>query len=250
MNDVPDNTRLQDLRGRAGATRAWLQGLGALVLDRMTLGRPDTEDGATPTHDEAGPDREVTLACDAVAANGRQRAAPEDLPGGAELLAGFDPRPVLVVAEDPRSVAPYVRLIRTAGLSCVQRDDLSTAIADCSGPRSPWACLVADLDGFGGVRPNLARFLALRRAVPDLPVVLLSDEVTLNDLSTERLAITDVTLRSPTHPLNFALGVIQALENNQIWQGRVSDYSRAAWEAVLPPPRRARLKVVGARTGG
>lgn len=81
--------------------------------------------------------------------------------------------------------------------------------------------VVIDLDSFDGVGALFARLRRLRDTHFDIPVLLVSAGMRSDDLTTERLAIGDVSLRAPVSRAMQLAGLIQAVENNRLWQARL-----------------------------
>lgn len=77
--------------------------------------------------------------------------------------------------------------------------------------------------------------LDLRARFPDCPIILMSESFGRNDFSTERMAVCDVSLRSPVSQVAFKLGVPAALSNNAYF------VSRQASGAVARPAAPARV---------
>ncbi len=79
----------------------------------------------------------------------------------------------------------------------------------------------------GDANPDLGHTidvcLRMRTLVPDLPLILLSSQVSSDDLTSERAAICDVTLRTPLTYASFARGVNCATHNNAFYKNRRQD---------------------------
>ncbi|MCC6007382.1 MAG: hypothetical protein JJU40_06875 [Rhodobacteraceae bacterium] len=73
-------------------------------------------------------------------------------------------------------------------------------------------CLV-DADLHGDTEETVAYCLALRRAAPGLPVVILSSEVQAHDFTPARMDVCDVALRTPLSRTAFVLGLQAAYRN-------------------------------------
>lgn len=201
------------LQGAAAEARAWLQSLGALFLDSAPTERPvplpPIRRGvfASPLQ---SPSAEVGVR------HGQAICT--------SFLDRFDDRPVMFVSDDHRQVSPYMGMLSSIEMVTAQRASLPDAIAEIYTTPTGWACLVVDIDDVGGFGSTIIdRLMALRERVSDLPVILLSSDVSLNDYSTERLTIADVTLRKPANLQNFEIGVLEAIENNLVWQQRITE---------------------------
>lgn len=80
--------------------------------------------------------------------------------------------------------------------------------------------VVIDLDSCGGIAGIATDLIAFRLKFVDTPVVLISAESLVDDFSTERLAVGDVTLRGPVSVSRLDLALAEAQINNQVWQSR------------------------------
>lgn len=74
--------------------------------------------------------------------------------------------------------------------------------------------------------------LRLRRFAPDLPIIMLSARIAASDYSTERMAICDVTLKTPVHPADLIEALATALENHAFWRD-------TRFQSRLVAPRKA-----------
>lgn len=80
--------------------------------------------------------------------------------------------------------------------------------------------VLIDLEGCGGISRIIGDLMSFRLKFVDIPIVLISDESEVDDFSTERLAISDVTLRVPVSVSRLDLALAEAQINNQVWQSR------------------------------
>ncbi|RGP35431.1 hypothetical protein [Pseudotabrizicola alkalilacus] len=83
-------------------------------------------------------------------------------------------------------------------------------------------CLV-DADLLGEVEDTVDYCLKLRKVCPDMPILLLSSEVRAHDLTAERMAICDATLRMPMARASFFEGVAAAVNNSMFRVQRARD---------------------------
>lgn len=74
--------------------------------------------------------------------------------------------------------------------------------------------LIIDADYMGDTGETIDFCMQVRRATPDLPLILLSSEVRGHDLTCERMMACDVTLKSPVHGHMLTQGVQAAHVNN------------------------------------
>lgn len=94
----------------------------------------------------------------------------------------------------------------------VSNRDLSMAWLKEYAPKI--SMVVVDGDSLGDAEDMVDRLMALREAVPDLPVVLLTTGVATDDLSAGRRMICDATLRKPVSPFALERGTGAALDNH------------------------------------
>lgn len=84
----------------------------------------------------------------------------------------------------------------------------------------PVGLVIVDLESCGRIVSMVSDLIEFRLRHQTTPVILISDESAVDDFSTERLAITDVTLRGPVSLSRLDLALAEAQVNNQVWQDR------------------------------
>lgn len=89
-----------------------------------------------------------------------------------------------------------------------------------STSNQPIGLVIVDLESCGGIASVASDLIAFRLRHQSTPVILISDESAVDDFSTERLAIADVTLRGPVSLSRLDLALAEAPINNQVWQDR------------------------------
>jgi hypothetical protein len=67
---------------------------------------------------------------------------------------------------------------------------------------------------------------SFRERHPDSPVILLSDEFSLDDFGTDRLTLCDVSLRNPFNFASFGATLGEAKAHNGVWQQRRAERSQ------------------------
>lgn len=80
--------------------------------------------------------------------------------------------------------------------------------------------VIVDLDSCGGIASVASDLITFRLKHQRTPVIIISAESAVDDFSTERLAVTDVTLRGPVSMSRLDLALAEAQINNQVWQDR------------------------------
>ncbi|MCW1920552.1 hypothetical protein NX862_17475 [Rhodobacter sp. KR11] len=84
--------------------------------------------------------------------------------------------------------------------------------------------VVIDLDAMGGILPAFDSLRKLRDTRPDLPVILVSGDLAVDDFSLERLALCDASLRAPVAFSSLEYALTEAREvNNPAWVARLKD---------------------------
>ncbi len=145
--------------------------------------------------------------------------------------------PVLVLTADTVALTFQIEILRGQGCDVVVCTDLRQ-IQDLLGmPIEYWSMLIVEIEGFGGISAVIRPLLTLRRAHPDLPVILASTRMPSHDFTQERLPICDVSLALPSLASDLKVAIQNALENNEAWQRRVKDLDAAMTpgpEAVIP----------------
>ncbi len=99
-------------------------------------------------------------------------------------------------------------------------DSLRQANLSISTSNQPIGLVIVDLESCGGIASVASDLITFRLRHRATPVILISDESAVDDFSTERLAITDVTLRGPVSLSRLDLALAEAQINNQVWQDR------------------------------
>jgi|GEM_PF-2398390 len=182
------------------------RGLWSAVLSLLSPRRPDPSGVTLRTPPE------------------RPDSRPGAYPGSAPLFRPFlaDPRPVLFGAADPAADRAAIHHMQGFGLDVVTCNTFRGALTRAHGQPMGWSTLVLSIDGFGGPRLILDGLMNLRRKLPHLPVILVSEEVRFHDFTTERMALCDVTIRAPISGPALELALAEAGANNLIWQARAA----------------------------
>lgn len=75
--------------------------------------------------------------------------------------------------------------------------------------------LVVDADFLGDIEDTIDFCIRVRRAAPQLPLILLSSEMRGNDYTCERMMACDATLKLPISDTTLTTGLQAAYENNR-----------------------------------
>lgn len=91
----------------------------------------------------------------------------------------------------------------------------SDTLFDCvSAKPSDWQLLMVDLDGYDDSDEAIDDLLAFRAESPETVVILLSSDVGRDDLSLERIAVADATIRKPISRSRLLNGIEAARDNS------------------------------------
>lgn len=89
--------------------------------------------------------------------------------------------------------------------------------------------ILVDIDALGGIAAIYAELRRIRNAIPDLAVILMSAEFSVDDYSVERLALCDASIRANFTFAGLEFAYMESVEiNNKIWQSRVAELAAAA----------------------
>jgi CheY-like chemotaxis protein len=87
--------------------------------------------------------------------------------------------------------------------------------------------VIIDIESAGGIASAYSALRRFRDHHPDIPVILLSDEFSTDDFGTNRLALCDISLRTPFSFATLDFAMREAEVNNKAWQQRQVDLSQA-----------------------
>lgn len=122
-------------------------------------------------------------------------------------------RKAILVGFDFDDVAVLRQNLRNFGISPVVNCASANHFCDIAKLRVFFDFLFVNLDGFIDVSDGVDALLDYRMKCPGVAIVLVSRAVSGDDLSSERRAICDVTLRAPISSDRLRNGVIEALDN-------------------------------------
>ncbi|MCO8145904.1 hypothetical protein NHN26_11775 [Rhodovulum tesquicola] len=169
--------------------------------------------------------------------NAANRAkAPEFRPAGdaqdqIAIRDAVPPRPtpsrVMLAAARVTTAGVEARVL--AGCSVLYQD-LDLALADLRADSRKagrvWGFLAVQIDDFGGITGCIRPLLRFRHLCPSVPLILLSDCTSRDDLSCDRLALCDVTLKSPVNAASWRHALAVARKNNRTWQSRLDERAK------------------------
>jgi DNA-binding transcriptional LysR family regulator len=102
-----------------------------------------------------------------------------------------------------------------------QVEDLEGAVRRLASRRSGCSLVFINFDDFSGESVVVDLLRRLRSRSPNLPVVLLSKTFRADDLSQERLVITDISLVAPVRDIGLIGPALEAAAaNNAAWRKR------------------------------
>lgn len=129
-----------------------------------------------------------------------------------------------IVASVPDRPALFIQRYfeQTFGRGVVRNPSLARTVEALMEGWGDGGMLFAEIDGFGGIGGTFDLLRDLRQTVPDVPVVILTQDVSGHDLTAERLPICDATLHQPFCEAALGDGIAAALRNNRLWRRRVT----------------------------
>jgi CheY-like chemotaxis protein len=125
-------------------------------------------------------------------------------------------RDILVVEEGFGPLYGSVKSVATAALSVSRFDNFERAFNSALSRRTSATLLVVDIDMFADMAEAVERLLALKQALPQVPVVICSTTFSTNNFSLQRRAIADASLRLPSCDVTLALAIESGIQNSQI----------------------------------
>jgi hypothetical protein len=117
-------------------------------------------------------------------------------------------------------VYPAVNSDYLAGLGCVVHKirRLGDVMSELCRNTREASAIIVDIDSLGGLHYFYEELLTLRRAFPDVAVLILSRHFKSDDYSLERLSLCDASLIMDKSEIRMHLGLVQALLNNEEWR--------------------------------
>lgn len=151
-------------------------------------------------------------------------------------LASLSDFSVFVASCQSASLTGLMGWFRAEGASLGFDQNLPRALSEVAGNPALWSALIVHADGFGDLEDLVDMLLAFRRAVPALPLILISAGFGRDNLGSERLALCDVSLRDPVGLGRMKSVLDQAIQHNRIWQQRLATLAETA-----PQPARTAI---------
>jgi len=128
---------------------------------------------------------------------------------------------ICLISRTPASCLGLSDLGICAGMVIDQTEDLAGAVRRLASRRSGCSLVFVNFDDFSGESVVIDLLRRLRSRSPNLPVVLLSKSFRTDDLSQERLAITDISLVAPIRDISLIGPALEtAAVNNAAWRKR------------------------------
>ncbi|RBW54032.1 hypothetical protein DS909_13470 [Phaeobacter gallaeciensis] len=100
------------------------------------------------------------------------------------------------------------------GAEVATTNSIDIALDAIAENKNAWGLLVVFLDGVVDEYEVVEALLLVRKVTKALPIILVSSAFSKNDFSLERVAICDVSLKSPVSRVTVGLAVAQAIANN------------------------------------
>ncbi len=129
-------------------------------------------------------------------------------------------RTILSVSATDHPAAAYGSDLREVSAELRYHSSLDTLALFVAPPGTKLEAAIVNIDSFLGKDTWLESLCRLRRARPDLPLIATSEQFTRNDFGTARLFMADVALVAPFDAAALFAALLQATENNLVWQNR------------------------------
>lgn len=129
---------------------------------------------------------------------------------------------VLIIGFDNQEANALVSMVRAAGVNSLETCGSVAQINNCTAASSAFTQIFVNFDAFDDVDSAVTALLTARMLRRDIIFVLVSKAVARDDLSSERMFICDVTLRSPVSFERMCEGLLAARVNNEIFTSPVS----------------------------
>lgn len=130
-----------------------------------------------------------------------------------------------IILIDPSSTLDDVSAWLGAACTSVKRISTLQSASSIILQTGKVGLLVLDLEGCGGIAKIATTLLKFRKEYPEIPVIMIDNEGFGDDFSVERLALADVTLRTPISLPRLDLAMAESQVNNQVWQDRLRSMS-------------------------
>ncbi|MBC2837137.1 response regulator [Paragemmobacter straminiformis] len=146
----------------------------------------------------------------------------------ASAAGGAAPR-VLIVGRDGADAPAIHTWLDRLGASPVHVGERHLPLEWLDQYATGFDIALVDADHLGDPGDVIDFGQRLRRYAPELPVLMASSRVAQDDLTTERMAFCDATLKKPLTHARLAKGAAQACDNHAHWL--------ASRDSQRPPPR-------------
>lgn len=127
---------------------------------------------------------------------------------------------ILLVGRPSGILTDMASWLRGNGANVIWLPPGLNQIKALAGKTAPTASVaIVDLDVLGDIKDVLEHLLILRRSRPELAVILVSRGFHADDVSIERLPISDCSLKVPVSFASLDFALYEAVEvNNPVWQ--------------------------------
>ena len=128
-------------------------------------------------------------------------------------------RRILLVAEPRSSIQTHLGWLDQNTRGVYAYGTLAQAVAAAAVSGDP-TVLIVDIDMFVNVHVALDVLSTQRQHAPNQVTVIASERFTMHDMSCERAAIADASIRLPVSRPELALALVAAVSNNGFIRGR------------------------------
>ena len=132
--------------------------------------------------------------------------------------ASFSDKRVLLVGFAQQQRAALREMLEEVGVRLVATTGTVHNLGSISGMQSAFGIVIVDFDSFADTEQGVDELMAFRATSGHIPLMLCSARVKGDDLTSERSAVCDATLRSPTTCDRLRAGLSATIENSAMRQ--------------------------------
>lgn len=126
------------------------------------------------------------------------------------------------------------RHFRASGQDVQLTNSLEGALGALADLPSAWSLAVCHIDDLADLEDVLDDLRDFRKSTPTVPLLLVSSRFARDDLSAERLAICDASVRNGCNASALDAAIFAAIQNNRGWNSRTGVGSIAEQMLVHP----------------
>ena len=129
-------------------------------------------------------------------------------------------QPALICSESVAKSGLIIEWLRALGLDVYFGSHFKDILETANTSAIKYSIVYVDIESQDGIKNIIDDLIAFRKSFPTIPLVIISPLSNYNDLSSERLPICDISMRSIYHMSQLERVTDTAIENNALWQKR------------------------------